>query len=273
MEKLICKNTNELEEFKKEKIINSLVKIGFSLNNAQEIYEKLKDKFNEAKTTQQIFNIILDYLKKFHPDIAPKYNLKNAIFRFGPAGFLFEKYFSKVLQSYGYETLNNQIIEGKCVSHEIDIIAKKEDEIYIIECKFHKEKYFKTDVKDILVFWSRFLDIKENSKEKIFPWLVTNTKVTLEVLKFAFCKNIKVTSWNSPLNESLFSLIEHYGIWPITILTTLKDEKLKIFLEKGIVLLSEIFDIKKEELISILGKDYDLVMNEVKTILNLTFSK
>jgi len=273
MEKLIYKNTTNLEEFNEEKIITSLAKIGFSLQKAREIYFNLKDKLLQVRSTQEIFNIIFNYLKKNYPPAAFKYNLKQAIFKLGPNGFVFEKYFSKVLQNYGYKTLNNQIIEGKCISHEVDIIAKKDEIAYIIECKFHKENYFKTEVKDILVFWSRFLDIKENSKEKVKPWLVTNTKVTIEVLKFAYCKDIKITSWNSPLNESLYSLIENYNLWPITILTNLKEEKAKKFFKKNILLLSEVLDLKDEELVNILGNDYDLVFNEIKNFLNLNFSQ
>lgn len=271
---LVYKKTNELENFSKEKIITSLCRLGFNYNQANEIFEKLKVKFEKARTTQQIFNIILDYLKKHHPALATKYNLKKGLERFGPTGFPFEKYFARVLNSYGFKTQNNLFLQGKCVSHEIDILAERE-EIFIIECKFHHLYFIKTGIKDILTLWARYLDIKEGNKEnflkeKIFrPWIVTNTKISLDALDFCYCKNIKITSWNWPPEENLSRLIEHYGLWPIGILLSLSNEKLKLLLNKNIILVADLFDVESEELKNLLKDEYESVINEAKNLLKI----
>ncbi len=273
MEKLIYKQTNELEKFSKEKILTSLSKLGFSLQEAEEIYENLKDKILQARSSQEIFLIILDYLKINHPTLATKYNLKKGILRFGPTGFPFEKYFARVLNAYGFQTKLNVTLEGKCAIHEIDILAKNQDLNYIIECKFHNTQGIKTDTKHILVLWARYLDLKEKSQSNLVPWIVTNTKITLDAFKFCNCRGIKITSWNWPLDENLFQLITHWGLWPIGILLTLDQKKLEELLNIDVILVLDLFDKDKNLLKNILKEKYDEVMKEAQNLLKETFSK
>jgi Holliday junction resolvase-like predicted endonuclease len=59
----------------------------------------------------------------------------------GPAGFFFEKYIAKLFQSEGYETLTNLLLQGKCVSHEVDVVVRKNNYLTMIECKFHEMRF------------------------------------------------------------------------------------------------------------------------------------
>jgi hypothetical protein len=40
----------------------------------------------------------------------------------------------------GYQTVTNLILSGKCVSHEIDVLIKKDNELAMVECKFHSAR-------------------------------------------------------------------------------------------------------------------------------------
>ncbi|GAI02479.1 unnamed protein product, partial [marine sediment metagenome] len=55
----------------------------------------------------------------------------------GPEGFVFEKYIAKILREYGFITEVGRILNGHCVNHEVDVIAKKENQVCMIECKYH----------------------------------------------------------------------------------------------------------------------------------------
>ena len=43
----------------------------------------------------------------------------------GPTGYPFEDYVAEILKTEGYQTQVRQVLEGNCVSHEIDVIAQK----------------------------------------------------------------------------------------------------------------------------------------------------
>ena len=49
----------------------------------------------------------------------------------GPTGFPFERFIGAVLKYSGYKTAIGNVIQGQCISHEIDVIAhKKINNIY-----------------------------------------------------------------------------------------------------------------------------------------------
>jgi hypothetical protein len=53
----------------------------------------------------------------------------------------------------GYQTVTNLILSGKCVSHEIDVLIKKDNELAMVECKFHSARENKSNVKVPLCFF------------------------------------------------------------------------------------------------------------------------
>jgi hypothetical protein len=55
-------------------------------------------------------------------------------------------------------------LPGKCVSHEIDVLIKKDNELAMVECKFHSAQENKSNVKVPLYVFSRFNDLKERKQ-------------------------------------------------------------------------------------------------------------
>jgi len=178
-------------------------------------------------------------LKKVSNVHAAKYNLRTAIMALGPAGFYFEKFIAKVFEIEGFQTQINQILNGKCISHEVDIILKKDETISMVECKFHGSQEVKTDVKVPMYILSRFNDLTSqeyslfNQTTKIsICWIVTNNRFTEDAIQFAKCSNLELLSWNYPSGNSLKDKIDTYHIYPITVLTTLTlSEKDKLLMQ------------------------------------------
>ncbi len=118
------------------------------------------------------------------------------------------------------------------MSHEIDIVAEepmpKEKHpadipmTYLIEVKYHNARGVKTDVKEAMYAYARVLDVQEGKKSVPYgTWLVTNTKFTENAKRYGACRGVRLTGWRHAhpggIEESLERLIEHWGLYPVTI--------------------------------------------------------
>src|SRR4030042_530590 len=255
MAKNIIKADGEAEPFDKEKINLSLLKAGASPDAAMKAIRAISKTIKDNMTTTQIYNKTLEQLKIIEPKAALRYSLKKAIMDMGPEGFVFEEYIAKILREYGFTAEVGQFVRGYCVEHEVDVVAKKEGTIYLVECKYHNSLGIKSDVKVALYIHSRFLDIEKASREKdnnnhnhLEAWLVTNTKCTSDAIKYANCVGLKIMAWHYPEVENLQYFIETKELYPISILTTFTKKQKEILLDSGIILVKELESYKADDL-------------------------
>ncbi len=233
----VTKASGEKEEFNIEKVRKTCLRAGASEKLASKIAEEIERKVYEGITTKEILHLILRLLKE-EPKAATRYDLKRAIMSLGPAGFPFEEFMAEVLRNYGYKTTVGGILKGKCISHEIDIVAEKENKRYLIECKYHNAPGIYTDLKVVMYSYARFLDLRENFDQ---AWLICNTKCSRNARKYAKCVDLKITSWRYPGKESLEKMIEREKLYPVTILRSVtrftKDRlfRAKIMLAKNLL--------------------------------------
>ena len=245
----IVKKSGDIAAFDVEKLTNSLRRASAGENVIQQIVGEVQSTIYEGMTTSKIYKIAFDLLKKYSRVSASKYKLKNALFELGPSGFPFEKLVGKLMAHEGFSTQVGVIVQGNCVSHEIDVIAQKEDNHYFIECKFHSDQGRFCNVKIPLYVNSRFLDVekqwkKQKSNEgKISKGGVyTNTRFTTDAIQYGKCAGLLMASWDYPLGNGLKERIDKSGLHPLTALTTLtKNEKTKL-LDLGLVLCKEIYE-------------------------------
>ncbi|AZI38799.1 ATP cone domain-containing protein [Epilithonimonas vandammei] len=245
----IVKKSGDIVAFDVEKLTNSLRRASAGENVIQQIVGEVQSTIYEGMTTSKIYKIAFDLLKKYSRVSASKYKLKNTLFELGPSGFPFEKLVGKLMAHEGFSTQVGVIVPGNCVSHEIDVIAQKEDNHYFIECKFHSDQGRFCNVKIPLYVNSRFLDVekqwkKQKSNEgKISKGGVyTNTRFTTDAIQYGKCAGLLMASWDYPLGNGLKERIDISGLHPLTALTTLtKNEKTKL-LDIGLVLCREIYE-------------------------------
>lgn len=121
----IIKNSGEIVDFDAAKLKNSLLKSGANDLAIETILNKIEQEIYEGITTKQIYTKAFALLKKQSDSHAARYNLRAALLLLGPAGFFFEKYIARLFVAEGYESKTNLILQGKCVSHEIDVLIKK----------------------------------------------------------------------------------------------------------------------------------------------------
>ena len=242
----VTKFSGEQVDYQEEKLIRSLKKSGAEDYMISEILQHINPQLYDGISSKKIYKLAFQYLKNYPNAYAARYNLKSAMVALGPAGFYFEKYISKIHEALGYKTQINLTFNGKCVTHEVDVLLFKEV-ITMIECKFHSGTEAKSDVKVPMYILSRFNDLRER-KYKLFGQLraidfcliVTNNKFTEDALTFAKCSNLKMLSWDYPLKNGLKEIIDRLKIYPITCLTTLTQNEKEQLLAVNIITVKDL---------------------------------
>lgn len=269
----VIKATGEREPFSQEKLIQSARRAGVPEALEGELLQVVNAHVYNDIHTSEIYKDILNFLSKKAPHIKARYSLKQAIMDLGPTGFPFEDYIARLLDALGYETMTRQIIRGKCISHEIDVIASKQGidpRKIMVEAKFHNSIGVKTEVHVSMYTQARFDDIRE--KEKFDEvWLVTNTKATTDAIAYAGCAGMKIISWEYPEEESLRELIERYALHPITALTTLSQMEKQMLLQEGVVLCTDLYhDDNKLSSINMADERRKKILTEARNIIGIT---
>jgi Holliday junction resolvase len=256
----IIKANGEKQEFSPNKIRRSCLRSGATPALADEITKRVSRQVRNGMTTKEIWQMVFRYLGKEAPDIASRFSLKNALFQLGPTGFYFEQLVARIFNLQGYWTQTNQIFSGECVDHEVDILAKKDDEILMIECKFHNQFGIYTDIKDALYSWARWLDLKAGSvsgkcPKFTQPVLVSNTKFSEQVKKYATCKNFPLIGWSYPEDKNLQYFIEQNKLYPITVLRRLDKYHQEKLLKYGIITCLDLIKVEARQVQREIGLD------------------
>jgi hypothetical protein len=239
----IIKSTGEKSHFSIEKLRRSLKHSGADDILIGQIVDKVRDELYQGISTKEIYNRAFALLKKSKSVFASKYKLKKAIYELGPTGFPFEKFIAAIFQYSGYQTEVGKIMAGKCVTHEIDVFAKKNGNVNIIECKFHGEEGRNCNVKVPLYIHARHQDVKwqwnANSAQKgIFEngWVATNTRFTKDAITFGKCVGLDLLSWDYPKDDGLKDRIDRLGLYPITVSQLLSNREKEFLLSRDVVL-------------------------------------
>ncbi|VXA96379.1 ATP cone domain-containing protein [Maribacter litoralis] len=238
----IIKSSGQKMKFSLDKLRNSLKHSGANHELIEEIVSKVYDELFEGITSNEIYNRAYSLLKQNKSVFASKYKLKKAIYEFGPTGFPFERFIAAILQYSGYEVDVDIILNGACVTHEIDVIAEKNGSATLIECKFHNEEGRNCNVKIPLYIHSRYNDVKvhwitnKNNKPLNEGWVVTNTRFTEDALTYGKCADLYLLSWDFPKDDGLKDRIDRLGLYPITVSSLLSKREKQFLLSRNVVL-------------------------------------
>lgn len=201
----------------------------------------------EGMPTRKIYQLAFKILRGKSRPLAARYRLKSGIMELGPSGYPFEKFVGEVLRYQGFAVEVGVLIKGRCVTHEVDVLASRGNDVFLIECKFHNHPDATNNVKIPLYIQARFEDIKAARKElpehheKLHQgWVVTNTRFTADAMQYAGCIGLKLIGWNYPKKGNLQDLIESEGLYPLTVLTTLTKNEKQQLLDRRIVLCHEL---------------------------------
>jgi hypothetical protein len=245
----ILKTSGQKVKFSIDKLKNSLRRSGADEKLVAQIVDIVRDELYQGISTKEIYNRAFSLLKKKKSVYASKYKLKKAIYELGPTGFPFEKFVAAILFYSGYEVKTGQILNGKCVTHEVDVIAHKNNQHIVAECKFHNEEGRNCDVKIPLYIHSRFQDILQYNQlnDTLYKtpnegWVITNTRFTSDALQYGACAGLKLLSWDYPKGQGLKDRIDRLGLYPITVSTLLSSREKEFLLSRDIVLCRQLIN-------------------------------
>lgn len=270
----VRKHSGEIADFSRKKLKHSLLKSGASEKDIASVLENIERQIYDGIPTKHIYKLAGSLLKKISASHAARYNLRSAIQLLGPAGFFFEKFVARIFEHEGYQANTNLILKGKCVSHEIDVVLKKEDVITMVECKFHSSQAACSDVKVPLYILSRFNDLKEKvhnvftKSDKVNNCLiVTNNRFTADAIAFATCSGLDLLGWDYPVQSNIKTKIDNNGLYPITCLTTISQLEKEKLLILDVILVKEL--IKNPDSLSQIGISANRQKNILKEATSL----
>lgn len=270
---MIMKVDGNMEPFDHRKLRHSLKRSGASDAVIENIVAEIDPEIIDGTTTTEIYRRARSLLKSVQKTAAVKYSLRRALFNLGPTGFPFEDFLGKLFEAQGYETKTGIILRGRCVPHEIDLIAYKKDHCFIAEAKFHAHPGMKSDLQVALYSHARFQDLKDMRLSTdqacgiVDSYIITNTKFTQVAMEYAKCAGVKLLSWNFPKEKTLQDHIQEAGIYPITALTSLGAQGKRLLLENGIILCKDME--KKRDTLRSLGFAPSKIENMIEESVNI----
>lgn len=273
---LVKKQSGETEPFSEQKLRQSLERSGATAHNIQHIIDQVRGHLFEGITTREIYRIAFRLLRQSQRSTAARFSLKKAIMELGPTGYPFEHFIGEIMKGKGFVVQVGQILKGKCVSHEVDVVATHHHSHHLMECKFHNQQGKISNVQVPLYINSRFEDIRNiwqhlpgNAQKTFQGWVVTNTRFSADALEYGKCAGLHLVSWDYPRGNSLKEMIEQSGLFPITAITTLTLKQKQQLLAREIVLCRQLMDqpVALDELGIPAGKK-NKILQEAKALVN-----
>jgi len=273
----VVKASGEHVVFDQNKLVQSLDRAGAGQELIAEVLSDLTDYLYDGISTKKIYDRAYKRLNQLSSHNAGRYKLKEAIFELGPSGYPFENFVGELLKSQGYAVEVGVLVQGKCVRHEIDVIAENEQNHFMVECKFHSSPGKKSNVIVPLYIHSRFRDIIATMNNlpgyntKLHQsWVVTNTRFTQDALDYGKCSGMIMVGWDYPQEGNLRNRIDRSGLHPVTSLFSLKKAEKQALLGHGIVTCRNLLDGKSQ--LNEMGLGSRKINRIINEAVNLTHS-
>ncbi len=244
---VIIKADGAREIFDPSRLVRSLERSGAGEHTAERIARAITSTVKPGASSKEIYTRAFSLLRKEARPVAARYALRRALLELGPTGHPFEDFVSHLFRKEGWEVETRKIMQGKCVSHEVDLYASHlgQNTFLAAELKYHNDPGYKTDVKVALYVKSRFDDIFScDSTVRACPidrgLLITNTKFTSEAVAYAECSGVELLGWGYPYHNTLFMRMKSAGVYPITALTSLSRAEKNLLIEHKVIAVDEI---------------------------------
>ncbi len=252
---LVTKPDGQKTPFLPDRLIDSLERVGANQGLIHRIITQVEEQFQPEMRSSDIYRLVYQELRKRSRPAAARYKLRKAIMELGPTGYPFEAYIGEIFRHLDYDIRVGIRMDGKCVTHEVDVLAERDTKRISIECKFGNATTKRIDVKVALYIQARFQDlVKAWKKEDSWAagsfecWIVTNSSFTDDAIRYGACTGMRLVSWRYPQKGNLKDLIEHSGLFPITALASITLAEKRQLLSQGIVLAKDLLG--KESLLA-----------------------
>lgn len=204
---LVVKHSGTKEPYDQTKVLRSISRSQVGDERAREILTKVEQKLFNGISTKELYRLVnREIVKHDLPDCANMYRLREAVAAMDSIDF--ERFIREILEREGFDSQWNLKIDGNCIDHQIDVIAKSSrGKVYMVEVKHHRRFHRDSDLGTVVEVWGRLEDLKsgfQNKKNQFefeTAWLITNTKFSQHAKQYAACKNLRLTGWHYSLKE------------------------------------------------------------------------
>jgi hypothetical protein len=241
----VTKADGTKQPFQRYKIVNTCLRMHVSKEDAEAIADYVEKRLYDGISTRRILQMVFDYLQRDRPPFRNRIDLRRATSLVRPRPD-WERYVQLLLGELGYVVTPNQIVRGRCVEHEIDGVARRDDEIVLVEIKHHYKYHTSTGLDVVRQIRATFEDVTEgfnlglNSINFNKSMVVCNTKFSNHARRYAKCRGIDHIGWKAPLEHSLDRIIEEKKLHPITLIKNLDKATEAKLGDKGIVTLRQL---------------------------------
>lgn len=237
----IVKASGEIEPFFERKLRRSLRRSGAGPAVVDSVVKTIQKQLRPGITSNALFRIAHRELKRAARPSAVRYSLKRSVMALGPSGFAFENLVAALFAADGYRTDVGVKMRGKCVVHEVDVVADRGVERHLVECKFRNQPGYRTDVKVALYVSARATDLKSApAGDHDAFWLVTNAKFTSDAVRYGECAGLRLLAWDYPKNAGIERQLDAANLVLVTALTTLTNREKERLLANRVVLAREL---------------------------------
>jgi hypothetical protein len=249
----VTKADGTRQVFMREKVIWTCLRLGASRDIAEDIVRKVEEKIYDGIETKKILQMIFRFLSKRRAAIKHMIDLRRALSLIKPQPN-FEQYIQLLLREQGYEVTPNQIIQGKCVEHEVDAIARKDGKTYIVEVKHHANHHTPTGLDEGRIARAVLEDATDAFKLGVSPlqvdnaMIVCNTKLSDHAKRYTRCRGIHHLCWGSPPEHNLQTIIDAHKLYPITCLKGVRNDERTRLASAGVLLLKQLITHDAEDL-------------------------
>ncbi len=265
----VAKADGTKQLFDREKVVRTCLRMGATREVAKAVTDKIEMKIYNGIQTRKILQMIFAQLSKHKPAVRHQIDLRKALSLMKPKPD-FESFIQILLKEHGYEVVPNQIIRGKCVEHEVDAVARKNGETYIVEVKHHYNYHTPTGLDVSRIARAIFEDVAEgfrlglNALNVSKAVIVCNTKFSQHAKRYAECRGIHNIGWSSPPDRSLQILIEEKKLYPVTYLKGLNTMAREKLVSAGIILLKQLTTKNPERLRKETGIPKETLVSAIK---------
>lgn len=245
--KFVTKSDGSKVLFARDKIVATCVRARADTTVAKEIAQLVESTLPDGSTTHQIYDFVIREMEKRSPRAAALFGIRNAIADLDSESF--ERYTKAILEANGWKCLWNQILQGRASEHQIDVIAQRDGETWVVECKRHFNPHRWCGLDVALQVQARLEDLRDGSSEHknkyqfAGVWIFTNTKFSEHAKTYANAKAIRMTGWRSG-EFGIEKLVEEKKVWPVTMLKIDLATKSKL-LANHIITVNDILTTKR----------------------------
>jgi len=256
----VKKADGRLEPFDRSKVVRTALHLGLDSDEAEAIAEEVSKSIYDGIPTSKILSLIHELARKSRPELEHIGDLREAISRMRSKPD-FEEYIRLVLKAIGYLVEPGRVLEGRCISHEIDGIAFMDDEVLVVEVKHHVNPHTYTGLDTVLQLWATLEDLREGYRLGLHHYAFTsailacNTKISLHAERYARCKGIKYMGWKYPQAFALGDIVAKHKLYPITMLRFLSEEQVASLGNQGIVTLTQLAEYDSDELARLINAE------------------